>query len=318
MSADHGEHSKQGQPDGHQASRFDVVVRGYDRRQVDEHVAGLERTIARQRAELEQARAAQRPGGVFDPGGGHPVPARGDAGLTPDMISAFSSRLQSILQAAEDEAEDVRSKARNFAKKEEDAGRARLAELERRREAMLAELGKVRSQLDGLLNTVGKEPPIGASLRPVNPPEGVSVGGRAESTARVEPGAGGRPEPGRPEVGRPEPGRPEVGRPEPSGSRVGTLPGGEGRIPGSDPGQLPGRPPAAPAQQSPPTAQPKPRPSPSPRPRPTPGPGPAHSAVNRGTAEEVTRNGVLSRENGAAPGRGDEPDGGRSGFGGPH
>jgi len=308
MSADHGEHSKQGQPDGHPTSRFDVVVRGYDRRQVDEHVAGLERTIARQRAELEQVRAAQRPAGVFDASGGHPAPARGDSGLTPDMISAFSTRLQSILQAAEDEADDVRSKARNFAKKEEDAGRARLAELERRREAMLAELGRVRSQLDGLLNTVGKEPPIGASLRPASPPEGVSAGSRAETTARVEPGAGGRPEPG----------RPETGRPEPSGSRVGTLPGGEGRIPGSDAGQGLGRQPAAPAQQSPAAAQPKPRPSPSPRPRPTPGPGPAHSAVNRGTAEEIPRNGVLSRENGAASGRGDEPDGGRSGFGGAH
>jgi syndecan 1 len=307
MSADHGEHSKQGQPDGHPTSRFDVVVRGYDRRQVDEHVAGLERTIARQRAELEQARAAHRPGGVFDAGGGHPAPGRGDGGgLTPDMISAFSGRLQSILQAAEDEAEDVRSKARNFAKKEEDAGRARLVELERRRDAMLAELGRVRSQLDGLLNTVGKEPPIGASLRPPNPPEGVSVGGRAESTARVEAGAGGRPEPG----------RPEPGRPEPSGTRVGTLPGTEGRIPGPDAGQLPGRPQGAPAQQSPPAAQSKPRPSPSPRPRPTPGPGAAHSAVNRGTGEEITRNGVLSRENGAVPGRGDEPEGGRSGFGG--
>jgi len=45
------------------------------------------------------------------------------SGLTPEMISAFTTRLQSILQAAEEEAEEVRTNARNYARKEEEAGR---------------------------------------------------------------------------------------------------------------------------------------------------------------------------------------------------
>jgi hypothetical protein len=32
--------------------RFDVVLRGYDRKQVDEHVAGLRRMVAQLRAQL--------------------------------------------------------------------------------------------------------------------------------------------------------------------------------------------------------------------------------------------------------------------------
>jgi syndecan 1 len=248
MTADHGDNAVP----GHRASegenvaspRFDVVVRGYDRRQVDEHIAGLERTIARQRSELQQAResasrAGQPGNGIGDRGRSGPVGAGGRqggpdsaGGLSPDMISAFTGRLQSILQAAEEEAAEVRNNARNYARKEEEAGRARLAELERRRESLLAELTRVHAQLDGVLSGATKEAPIGANLPPGTPGHAPSEG----PPPRAEQGPAGppRPEPGkrveqtgsrppvperpRPAVG-PRPDHPESGPPRPVPSR---------------------------------------------------------------------------------------------------
>ena len=46
---------------GSGAPRFDVVLRGYDRRQVDEHVARLQRIIGRLRADLEAVRSQPLP-----------------------------------------------------------------------------------------------------------------------------------------------------------------------------------------------------------------------------------------------------------------
>lgn len=354
MTAEHGDGAVPGRhsADGENAAapRFDVVVRGYDRRQVDEHIAGLERTLARQRTDLEQARggangtngangtAQARTGAaaLFNTGTGTARPAGADSasGLTPEMISAFTTRLQSILQAAEEEAEEVRTNARNFARKEEDAGRARLAELEQRRETMLGDLGRVRSQLDTVLSTAGKETPIGGNLPPPpTPPEGLPLrGGKG-------PGGppGKRPEQGGPRVGplpvtdgnRPRPAqRPEhqnapdghgrpVNRPAPN---QGAKPMGTG--PQVNPAQQTG------PQQSVPSPHPKPHPTPSPRPRanqPAQGnnagvPGGAaqgtrEAAGARGPVDQHARNGVTNRENGAPPSRGDDTDGGRPTFG---
>ena len=47
------------------APRFDVVLRGYDRRQVDEHVARLDRVVARMRADLDAARMPPFPGAPY-------------------------------------------------------------------------------------------------------------------------------------------------------------------------------------------------------------------------------------------------------------
>src|SRR3954469_10325353 len=101
------------------APRFDVVLRGYDRRQVDEHVARLQRAVARMRADLELARSQPIPV-VSSPSRGPPGPAPPGArprptprprpggpmphGESPDMIGNFTDRMQSILQAAEEEA----------------------------------------------------------------------------------------------------------------------------------------------------------------------------------------------------------------------
>src|SRR5919205_572003 len=101
MTADHGDTAvpgRHGTEGENSAPRFDVVVRGYDRRQVDEHIASLERTLARQRAELEQARenAADRSRGAGLFASGDRQSADSAGGLSPDMISAFTGRLQSI------------------------------------------------------------------------------------------------------------------------------------------------------------------------------------------------------------------------------
>jgi len=355
MTAEHGDGAVPGRhsADGENAAapRFDVVVRGYDRRQVDEHIAGLERTLARQRTDLEQARggangtngangtAQARSGAaaLFNAGTGSSRPTSTDSsgGLTPEMISAFTTRLQSILQAAEEEAEEVRTNARNFARKEEDAGRVRLAEMERRRETMLGDLGRVRSQLDTVLSTASKETPIGGNLPPPpTPPEGLPP--------RGDKGPGGQPgkrpeQAGGPRVGplpvtdgnRPRPAqRPEHqnaqdghGRPvnRPPAPNQGAKPMGTG--PQGNPAQQTG------PQKSVPSPHPKPHPTPSPRPRtnqPAQGnagvPGGAaqgtrEAAGARGPVDQHARNGVINRENGAPPARGDETDGGRPGFG---
>jgi len=366
MSADHGDTAVPGRhtADGETAAapRFDVVVRGYDRRQVDEHIAGLERTISRQRTDLEQARESGARSGAGTngtsgpkadersragaaalfgtggrPGGGSGADSSG--GLTPEMISAFTTRLQSILQAAEEEAEEVRTNARNYARKEEDAGRARLAELERRRETTLADLARVRSQLEGVLDSAKKESPIGANLPPgtppPTPPQGLPLRGdkapggparmdpnkRAEQTGpRMGPlsvGADGNrqrpPSPGHQPVG------PDGGQGRPLPNRQ--APGQGARPPGSAPQGSPVH--QSGAQNAP---SPKPRPTPSPRPRANPpapdgagvsggAPQGTREASGRGPAEQHARNGVINRENGAPPGRGDDPDG-RPSFGG--
>src|SRR6476620_11736693 len=126
------------------APRFDVVLRGYDRRQVDEHVARLQRVMSRMRADLDLARSQPIPmvaphqGGY--PGQGQPPAGRprptprprprpGAPGDTPDMIGSFTDRMQSILQAAEEEAAEIRNKARASSRAESDSVRAELNDL---------------------------------------------------------------------------------------------------------------------------------------------------------------------------------------------
>jgi syndecan 1 len=163
------------------APRFDVVLRGYDRRQVDEHVARLQRVLGRMRADLDAARSQPFPAvgpqgmppGGFPPGmpqnerprptprprpGGMPAPEG-----SPDMIGSFTDRMQSILQAAEEEAEEIRGAARVAAQREveaaraaarhdNDTARAELADLVRQRDEVVAEFTRMRGQLEGLLS----------------------------------------------------------------------------------------------------------------------------------------------------------------------
>src|SRR5947199_10390221 len=98
---------------GSGAPRFDVVLRGYDRRQVDEHVARMQRIIGRMRADLELARSQPLP--IVQPASmpieneARPTPRpRQRPADSPDVVGSFTDRMQTILQAAEEEAAEIR------------------------------------------------------------------------------------------------------------------------------------------------------------------------------------------------------------------
>ena len=118
------------------APRFDVVLRGYDRRQVDEHVERLQRVFARMRADLDATRSQS-------PAAAGPVPRiapRPRSGVPEgDQIGGFTDRMQSILAEAEAEAAEIRRNAQQAARAETEGVRAQLADLIRQRDAVLAD-----------------------------------------------------------------------------------------------------------------------------------------------------------------------------------
>src|SRR6478752_6389571 len=146
------------------APRFDVVLRGYDRRQVDEHLSRLQRLMGRMRGDLDTARSQLGPA----PAGGRqrPTPRPRPEGAPNDVVGTFTDRMHAILQSAEEEAAEIRNRARAAARAdeeraaglraavraEEDAARRTLADLVRQRDTVLAELTRVRGQLEGLLS----------------------------------------------------------------------------------------------------------------------------------------------------------------------
>ena len=155
------------------APRFDVVLRGYDRRQVDEHISRLQRLMGRMRNDLDASRGQPvLPTGPPTPAGGRmrPTPRPRPDGLPAtganDVVGSFTDRMHAILQAAEEEAAEIRGKARAAvraeeeraggvrasARAEEEQARRNLADLVRQRDAVLAELTRVRGQLEGLLS----------------------------------------------------------------------------------------------------------------------------------------------------------------------
>ena len=128
--------------------RFAVVLRGYKRRQVDEHVERLQRVFARMRADLDAARSqSPTPAGPVARAAPRPRPG----GPEGDQIGSFTDRMQSILAEAEAEAAEIRRNAHQAARAETEGVRAQLADLIRQRDAVLAELTRMRGQLEGML-----------------------------------------------------------------------------------------------------------------------------------------------------------------------
>jgi hypothetical protein len=288
------------------APRFDVVLRGYDRRQVDEHVAHLQRVLTRMRADLEVARSQplpvqspasgipgqQAPGGRPAPRPRPGVPPQA-GGEPPDMIGSFTDRMQSILQAAEEEAEEIRNKARGAARAEEEKTRAQLADLVRQRDGVLAELTRMRRQLEGMLGAPTARIALGPRDGAPQSNSGQSNSGQPGS-GQAGAGQGGsaqRPGPGQPSPGKPggQGGSGSAGaaqrtpaerqgqspRPTPGGGPApapAPRPGPQGGTSGGG-GQEPKRP-----SQGPRPAQSSPKPSPSPKPAPAPAPAPAPKA----------------------------------------
>jgi hypothetical protein len=251
--------------------RFDVVLRGYDRRQVDEHVARLQRVMSRMRADLEVARSQpipvvrQNQGGFGGPGrppAGAPRPAPRPRPDQPDMIGSFTDRMQSILQAAEEEAAEIRNKARAAAQAEAGSVRAELADVVRQRDAARAELARLRGQIGELAGQTTRVPVAPREGAPQQPPGGPE---------RPHPAPKPRPQPGdrlpggpavaagpAPRAGSPPPGggqapAAKAGAQQPGDQRPGSQQPGSQR-PGS---QHQGGPPASPPLGSPaPSSQP--------------------------------------------------------------
>ncbi len=151
---------------------FDVVLRGYDRRQVDEHVAGLRRMNAQLRAQLAVRERRRATGSGTPPSGIEgrvsdtipearrtPSPGpRESSGAEggPDMVGAFNDRLRGILQAAEQEAQLVRSRAAESLLAEHAESRAALAELRSQRDAVVDDLVRLRGWLDEVVASPGR------------------------------------------------------------------------------------------------------------------------------------------------------------------
>lgn len=180
-------------PEEAQGPHFDVVLRGYDRAQVDEHVAGLRRMVAQLRAQLA-VRERRRPGPDEAPGskgvlaatlqeGARATPPPVDASAAvpepspapsgePDGVDAFNERLRGILQAAEQEAQMVRSKAAESLLAEHAESRAALADLRAQRDAVFDELVRMKNHLDDLVANPGRPsaPPAPRSPGPQRGP----------------------------------------------------------------------------------------------------------------------------------------------------
>ncbi len=170
-------------PEEADGPHFDVVLRGYDRTQVDEHVAGLRRMVAQLRAQLavrerrraepeEAASGAWRARGHAPGGCPHDATAgggvrRGAPGAAPGRrptgdpggVEAFNERLRGILQAAEQEAALVRNKAAESLLAEHAESRAALAELRSQRDSVFDELVRVKNHLDELVANSGRPNP---------------------------------------------------------------------------------------------------------------------------------------------------------------
>jgi len=196
------------------APRFNVVLRGYDRRQVDEHVARLQRVIARMRADLsarnqygEVTGYRPPPRGPLQPGRPGPMPGPGGPvppGEPPDAIGGFTDRMQRILQSAEDEAEDIRNRARAAARAESEQMRAQLDELARQRDLMMRELTALRGQLPESERTdrmphpgiggPGQEPSRSGIPSPRPHPSGPADPGGPDARAGSAPAGPGAPD----------------------------------------------------------------------------------------------------------------------------
>ncbi len=160
--------------------RFDVVLRGYERHQVDEYVGRLTAAEAQLRAELDAAAdreaAAQeeltrlrselergRP--TFDALGERVSQMLGLAETEAEqMRSDAATEAAAVRDAAAKDAADVRSDARRDAEELGAAARRELAKLKEHRVAALTDVAQMRDRLNDILAGTAEQWP---SLAPV-------------------------------------------------------------------------------------------------------------------------------------------------------
>ncbi|MCW2632216.1 MAG: hypothetical protein JWR88_1178 [Pseudonocardia sp.] len=149
-------------------ARFDVVLRGYDRGQVEEHVAQLNGILARLRDEL---RAAHQQ--LARQGSPQPAPRPQPQDPPAEMVASVGRRMQSMMRAAEADAEEVRRKAEADAVQLEKATQMQVAELVMQRDALLGDLARLRGEAEEIAARVGVD------RSPASPPPAASVSSTA-------------------------------------------------------------------------------------------------------------------------------------------
>lgn len=145
-------------------SDFDASLRGYNRNQVDEYLAKLQRVMSRIEADLRVARAdAAR---HHDRSAAEPArPAPHDDGARPD--GPLTDRMNGILRAAREEAAEIRRTAHEMARAARDRATSEIAELTWQRDVVLSELIAMRRQIEDMLPHAPAEQ--GAGPRPGQP-----------------------------------------------------------------------------------------------------------------------------------------------------
>ena len=126
-------------PPERESPQFDLVLRGYDRSEVDQYVQGLIEENAALRRDLEAGPAAQRNGASA---GARPQPSPTSRNYDVDTPAedSFGFRAEKLLRLAEQEAADMRTVATRDAKAVQTAARRRAEEQLRAAEAQAEDI----------------------------------------------------------------------------------------------------------------------------------------------------------------------------------
>ena len=152
-------------PDASQSVPFDVALRGYDRDQVDAHLASLESEFSGALSERDRLaeRVKQLEARVEEL---HLHP--GDEKLTDQPASAlsgFGARIEKIMRVAEDEAAAVRQEAKEEIDRERAEAKKKIAALQAAAEKDAAtHKQQVQTEASGLVSVIPQACRIGCPI----------------------------------------------------------------------------------------------------------------------------------------------------------
>jgi DivIVA domain-containing protein len=146
-------------PDASQSVPFDVALRGYDRDQVDAHLASLESEFTGALSERDRLadRVKQLEARVeelhLQSGEDRPQPAQ-----PASPVDGFGARIEKIMRVAEDEAAEVREETRADIERERADARKKVAAMQQAAEKeAAAHRQKVEAEASGLLDKARQE-----------------------------------------------------------------------------------------------------------------------------------------------------------------
>ena len=225
------------------APRFDVVLRGYDRRQVDEHISRLQRLMGRMRSDLDVAQCQQAAAARPAPGragSGHARPRAPAPTGPPPTATTSSARSPTACRAS---CRPPRRRPRRSGARPRPPGPRRTVRAvtaathgggdgphhavgpDPQRDAVLTELTRVRGQLEGCCRPDHAVPASADPRAPAGPADDAApVAAAGHGRADVDRGGfdrAGRPVSGAPRAGwqRRTPGSPGTGKGRPAPDR---------------------------------------------------------------------------------------------------